>query len=69
MNAESCGKEMRDGPCRLDPDHRGRHSTVAFYCDACGKMRRGHWAATARDSDGVIDVVFCWFCVNVVSSN
>lgn len=25
----------------MDPDHRGRHTTVSFGCDVCGKQRRG----------------------------
>ncbi len=59
-----CGKAMRDGYCVMDPDHRGRHTTVGFYCDACGKVRRGQPVGQAVDTDGVVDVVFCWFCVN-----
>lgn len=61
-----CEELLRDGYCVLDPDHRGRHTTVGFYCDACGKMRRGTPETMAHDADGVIDVVFCWFCVNVL---
>jgi hypothetical protein len=36
-----CGHPMRDGPCNMRAGHRGRHTTVAFYCDVCGTMRRG----------------------------
>jgi hypothetical protein len=61
-----CGSQMRDGPCLLDSDHRGRHTTVGFYCDSCGKMRRGQPAGQQTDTDGVVDVVFCWFCLNVL---
>ncbi len=61
-----CAKPMRDGYCQLHPDHRGRHTTVAFYCDACGHMRRGSTpAAVAYDVNGDVDVEVCWFCVNV----
>ncbi len=61
-----CGKPMQDGPCQLDPDHRGRHTTVAYYCDACGKMRRGSAPeAVSYDINGEVDVEVCWFCVNV----
>ena len=61
-----CGRPMQDGSCQLDPDHRGRHTTVAFYCDLCGQMRRGSApAAQLRDINGDIDVEACWFCVNV----
>ena len=38
---DQCGEEMRTGTCTLDPDHRGRHTTMSFYCDICGKQRRG----------------------------
>ncbi len=62
-----CNQPMRDGPCVLDGNHRGRHSTVGFFCDACGKTRRGTWEAVATDTNGVVDVVFCWFCVNVLN--
>ena len=62
-----CTEMLRDGGCQLDPDHRGRHTTVAFYCDACGHMRRGSTpTAVAYDVNGVVDVVACWFCVNVI---
>ncbi len=63
-----CRKAMRDGSCVLDYDHRGRHTTVGFFCDSCGMMRRGTWEAVAHDADGVVDVVFCWFCVKVVNA-
>jgi len=62
-----CRKPMRDGSCVLDYEHRGRHSTVGFYCDACGKMRRGTPEGFAYDTDGVLDVTFCWFCVYVTA--
>lgn len=37
----TCDRPMRDGPCQMPVNHRGRHSTVVFYCDLCGKTRRG----------------------------
>lgn len=54
-----CGHPMRDGPCKMDEGHRGRHTTVAFYCDGCGKMRRGQ--PVAADAD----VAICFFCMYV----
>ncbi len=62
-----CEELLRDGYCVLDPEHRGRHTTVGFYCDLCGKMRRGSApAAQLRDVNGEVDVEACWFCVNVL---
>jgi hypothetical protein len=61
----TCDKPMRDGPCVMDLDHRGRHTTVGFYCDCCGKTRRGTPESQLRDINGTVDVVACWFCVNV----
>ncbi len=64
---DGCGELLRDGYCVLDPEHRGRHTTVGFYCDLCGKMRRGSTpAAQLRDANGEVDVEACWFCVNVL---
>jgi hypothetical protein len=65
FDSRYCGKPMRDGACVLDLDHRGRHTTVGFYCDNCGKMRRGQPAGSARDIDGEPLADFCWFCMNV----
>lgn len=56
-----CLSAMRDGPCRLDKGHRGRCSTVAFYCDGCGKRRRG----APRSANE--DVAFCFLCVDVAN--
>lgn len=63
---DTCLRQLRTGLCTMDKDHRGRCSTVTFNCDSCGKTRRGHYDSCARDSDGEIDVVFCWFCTNVL---
>ena len=37
----TCGHPMRDGACQMIEGHRGRHTTVVFYCDVCGNYRRG----------------------------
>jgi hypothetical protein len=51
----------------MEADHRGRHSTVVFYCESCGKTRRGrpHAVSVVRLSDGSIDdeFGFCFMCV------
>ncbi len=51
-----CGKSMRGGTCDLYEGHNGRHTTVAFYCDVCGKMRRGQPFGADEH------IAFCWFC-------
>lgn len=51
--------------CLMDKDHRGRCSSVVFFCDGCQKTRRGIPAGYAYDDNGDVDVVFCWFCQNV----
>jgi len=63
-----CNTTMhRGGTCVLDNDHHGRHTTSAFYCDACGKMRRGQPSAVeeVRLGDGTLDdrFYFCFLCV------
>ena len=64
-----CGKPMQDGNCQMDTDHKGRHSTVTFYCDICGKTRRGypHVAVMDRQSDGYSEHVadVCFMCAVV----
>lgn len=61
-----CGREMRDGACRMDAGHRGRCSTVVHGCDACGKTRRGRTPyVTLNDANGDPEVGFCWFCAKV----
>lgn len=62
----TCGREMRTGTCAMDANHRGLCTTVAFYCDACGRMRRGRPAGQDVDINGDPTVVFCWFCINVL---
>jgi hypothetical protein len=51
---ELCARPMRGGTCNLEAGHRGRHTTVAWSCDGCGKLRRG--SPTVRDPEGG------WFC-------
>jgi hypothetical protein len=59
----TCLHPLRDGPCEGDKDHRGRHSTVWFYCDACGKSRRGEPFRRDYDADGEPDTAFCFMCI------
>jgi hypothetical protein len=62
----TCEHELRDGQCQMREGHRGRHSTVAFTCEACGKTRRGqpHAVQNVRGSAGDIDdsFTFCFMC-------
>lgn len=61
-----CEQPMRTGECVLDLNHRGRHTTVGFYCDGCGTMRRGQPETQARNPwDGVPEASFCFMCVRV----
>jgi hypothetical protein len=61
-----CKREMQTGNCVLDLNHRGRCTTVGFYCDSCGRMRRGqpHVHATQLMSDGYREPVadICFMC-------
>jgi hypothetical protein len=50
------------GFCLLDKEHHGRHSTVAFSCDCCGKTRRGRPQAVQYDVNGDVAVVACFMC-------
>jgi hypothetical protein len=59
----TCLADMRNGKCLLDPDHRGRHTTVAFYCDSCGKMRRGRPEAHTYDANDDPTTDHCYLCV------
>lgn len=68
-NAGVCGKEMRTGNCTMDADHRGRHTTVSFYCDGCGKVRRGTPVGQYRNPwDGTTEAIFCFMCMRVEKS-
>jgi hypothetical protein len=66
-----CQKEMRDGKCVLDLNHRGRCTTVGFYCDGCGRMRRGQPYGVYQPlmADGYREHVadFCFLCIEVRS--
>jgi hypothetical protein len=57
---------MRGGTCRLDEGHRGRHATVVFYCDGCGRYRRSRPVAQLRNHyDGTVEAQFCFMCAVV----
>lgn len=58
--APRCEHDLRDGPCDLTPGHRGRHSTVAFECDGCGRRRRGQPFVRHEEAGW-----FCFLCVEV----
>ena len=62
----NCLKQMRTGLCQLDRGHRGRHTTVAFYCDMCGKYRKGEPYRKYYDINGDLDVVGCFMCQEVL---
>lgn len=49
------------GFCTMDAGHRGRHSTVTFFCDGCGLTRRGQPYRT----DNEAGVQFCWMCTGM----
>lgn len=57
-----CLEPLRGGACEGEKAHRGRHSTVWFECDACGRTRRGYPHRQEMDGDGVPDVSFCFMC-------
>jgi hypothetical protein len=46
------------GFCLLDAGHKGRHSTVVFGCDGCGRTLRGRAHRTHVDEG----VSFCFLC-------
>lgn len=48
------------GFCLMDEGHKGRHSTVVFYCDGCGRTFRGE--PTSSDNDA--GVAFCFLCTH-----
>lgn len=65
---ETCNHPVRGGgECKLDPDHKGHHSTVTFVCDGCGKTRRGQPAAWGRDGEYPQGLQFCFMCVRGLS--
>lgn len=60
-----CLRKMRGGKyCTMEKAHRGRCSSVTFYCDACGKQRRGQAHRQEFDINGDLLVQFCWMCVD-----
>lgn len=61
---DRCEQPMRDGTCQMDAGHRGRHTTVAYYCDYCGKTRRSVETFFERQSDGYDEPVadVCFMC-------
>lgn len=73
MATQLCERKMRDDKfmqgetCKMEKDHRGRCSCVTFYCEGCGKIRRGRPAgqSVVRLGDGSIDdsFDFCFLCV------
>jgi hypothetical protein len=70
MTTNQCTKTLRDGQCEMREGHRGRHSTVAFTCEACGKTRRGtpHGTQVAMAWGEVDDVFFfCFMCCVVAT--
>lgn len=52
----TCLHELRSGYCTMDKGHKGRHSTVTFGCDGCGKTRRGQ---PYRSNE---EVAMCFMC-------
>lgn len=62
---QTCGHGMRDGRCKMDRGHKGRHATAVHGCDACGITRRGTtpWerAKDGGDDEGY-GLNICWFC-------
>lgn len=66
MSICKCGFQMpRGGVCMLSP-HKGRHSTVAYWCDGCGRYRRSLPVAEDRNQwDGITEGSFCFLCVRV----
>lgn len=61
-----CNRPLRTGSCQMDAGHRGRCSTVTFFCDGCGQTRRGYpYSAERNPHDGEVEVVFCFMCIRV----
>lgn len=56
------GADKATGPvlCLLDKDHRGHHSSVVYWCDGCGKARRGRPHAENEH------VQLCFMCVREI---
>lgn len=58
-----CGHAMRGGRfCTMNHDHRGRHASVTYLCDGCGKRRRGQPHRWAPDGEYEMGLAFCFMC-------
>lgn len=65
---ETCNAPVRGGGvCKLDPGHKGYHSTSVFTCEGCGKKRRGAPAAYTDDGEIRHGLAFCFMCVRGLS--
>lgn len=53
----SCLTLTGQGFCRLDKDHKGRHSVNVFNCDGCNKARAG------RPRQVYMGNKYCFVCV------
>lgn len=62
MVRSECKHVLRTGKCTLDAGHKGRHSSVTWICDACGKKRRGSVYAYSRDGEYENGLAFCFMC-------
>lgn len=49
--------------CNKEADHRGRHTSVAWQCDFCGRMRTGR--AAHIDAYGR----YCFMCIHVLHTD
>lgn len=64
-----CQQQLTTGQCTMDEGHRGRHTTVSFYCDSCGQTRRGRPVGQARNPwDDVVEAEFCFMCMEVYAA-
>lgn len=53
---DTCLEPSRYGLCLLDKGHSKSHSAVVYYCDGCGKRRRGRPHASNEE------VAICFLC-------
>ena len=65
MRLRSCNVALRTGSCALDPEHRGRHTTVVFYCDVCSTPRRGSTPHVVVGVPYDEDFAVCFMCAVV----
>jgi hypothetical protein len=62
----TCDHPVRGGgTCKLDPGHRGHHSTVVYTCDGCEQRRRGRPHAYGRDGEYERGMQFCFMCTRL----